>query len=150
MYPLEDEVAGRIRVGKIFKIPVRMAAVGATRCSSICPATANDTQEGPVWPIAIQSTAVPQINTIKLSNSTCHLGRRETPYRAIGGTLRGQFVLLFKIRRMVPRHDIRIGGAFVHRSTWVKWLIRGHNSAHHRMSLRCTDSWGEGMPVLLS
>lgn len=106
--------------------------------------------EGPVWPIATRSTAVPQINTIKLSNGTCRLGRRETPYRAIDGTLRGQFVLLFKIQRMVPRHDIRIGGAFVHRSTWVKWLIRGHNSAYHRMSLRCTDSWGEGMPVLLS
>lgn len=89
-------------------------------------------------------------NTTKLSNGTCRLGRRETPYRAIDGTLRGQFVLLFKIQRMVPCYDIRIGGAFVHRSKWVKWLIRGHNSAHHRMSLRCTDSWGEGMPVLLS
>lgn len=65
--------------------------------------------EGPVWPIATRSTAVPQINTIKLSNGTCRLGRRETPYRAIDGTLRGQFVLLFKIQRMVPRYDIRIG-----------------------------------------
>lgn len=42
VYRLEDEVAGSIRVGEIFKIPVRI--VGATCCSSICAATANDIQ----------------------------------------------------------------------------------------------------------
>lgn len=42
VYHFEDEVAGSIRVGKIFKIPVRI--VGATCCNSICAATANDIQ----------------------------------------------------------------------------------------------------------
>lgn len=53
--------------------------------------------------MTIQSIAVPQVNSIELSNGTCRFGRGEAPHRAISDTLRGQL----NAQPMVPLYDVR-------------------------------------------